>query len=583
VEAKALDGPRGQYRLTQPLQALQVPATVQTILAARIDRLSSEDKRLLQTASVVGKDVPFALLQAVAELPDDALRRGLDHLQAAEFLYETGLFPDLEYSFKHALTHEVTYSGLLQARRRELHARIVEAIETLHRDRMGEEIERLAHHAVRGELREKAVHYLRQAGLKAAARSALQDARAWFEQALGVLEALPESQATLEQAFEIRLELRPVLSLLGEVRRMQERLREAEALAEKLNDDRRRGQVCAFMTTVHSLLGELDEALVTGTRALQIAGRLRDLRLRIVTTSYLEQAHHYRGDYERVVELATNNLAALPADWVSEYFGHLAPASVYDRTWLVRSLAELGRFAEAAAYEAEAIRLAEPTQHAFTIGIAHYAAGAFHLIKGDWTKARSLIEHWIAVLRTGNVVVQLPAAVASSAWALAQLGEAGEALTRLREGEQLLERQEAKGIVGYHGWVYRSLGRACLLLGKLDEARRLGDRARESLLGQLGAAAHALQLLGDIATHPDQFDAERGEARYRQALALAEPRGMRPLVAHCHLGLGKLYLRTGKRQEAREHLTTATTMYREMDMRFWLEQARAGMTELEST
>ena len=137
--------------------------------------------------------MPFTLLQAIAELPDEALRRGLDHLQAAEFVYETGLFPDLEYSFKHALTHEVTYGGLLQERRRELHARIVEAIETLHRDRLVEHTERLAHHALRGELREKALDYLRQAGLKAAARWALPNARGWFEQALGVLEGLPAS------------------------------------------------------------------------------------------------------------------------------------------------------------------------------------------------------------------------------------------------------------------------------------------------------------------------------------------------------------------------------------------------------
>jgi class 3 adenylate cyclase len=189
VETKALMGERGRYRLMQPVQAIQVPATVQAILAARIDRLPPEDKRLLQNASVIGKDVPFTLLQAIAELPDEALRRGLDHLQAAEFVYEVGLFPDLEYTFKHALTHEVTYGGLLQERRRELHARIAEAIEALHQDRLGGEIERLAHHALRGDLREKAVDYLRQAGLKTAARSALQDARVWFEQALGVLEA----------------------------------------------------------------------------------------------------------------------------------------------------------------------------------------------------------------------------------------------------------------------------------------------------------------------------------------------------------------------------------------------------------
>ena len=575
VETKALAGERGRYRLTQPVQAIQVPTTVQAILAARIDRLPPDDKRLLQTASVVGKDVPLALLQAIAELPDEALRRGLDHLHAAEFLYEAGLFPDLEYSFTHALTHDVTYGGMLQERRRALHARIVEAIEKLHEERLGGEIERLAHHALRGELREKAVHYLRQAGLKAVARSALQDARVWFEQALGVLAALPESPSALEQAFEIRLELRPVLTVLGEARQVLERLREAEALAGRLNDDRRRGRVCAFMTNIHSLLGDPDEALMTGTRALEIAGRLGDLRLRIPTTTYLEQAHYLRGEYERVVALASDNLAALPGDCIYEHFGMLAPASVYDRVWRIMSLAELGRFAEAAEDEAEAFRLAEQTPHLYAIGLVHLAAGRRRFLEGDWAKAHSRTEHEIAVVRTGNFVLQLPPTVASLAWALARLGESGEALNQLREGEQLLERQSATGIVIRRGLAYHALGRASLLIGRLDEARRLGDRALESSPRQPGFAAHALHLLGDIATHPDRFDAETGEAQYRKALALAEPRGMRPLVAHCHLGLGKLYQRTGARGQAREHLTTATTMYREMDMRFWLKQAEA--------
>jgi tetratricopeptide (TPR) repeat protein len=517
------------------------------------------------------------LLQAIAELSDEALRGGLDHLQAAEFVYETGLFPDLEYSFKHALTHEVTYGGLLQERRRELHVRIVDAMEILHRDRLGEHTERLAHHAVRGELREKAVDYLRQAGLKAAARSALPDARGWFEQALGVLEALPESPSTLEQGFEIRLELRPVLVQLGEVRRVMERLREAEILAERLNDDRWRVRVSSFVSSIHTLLGELDEALVTGSRALEIAGRLGDVRLRILTMSYLAQAHYSRGEYERVVELATDNLAALPADSVYDHFELTAPASVYNRYWLVLSLAQLGRFAEAAEHEAEAIRLAEPTQHAFTVGHAHLAAGTLCLLKGDWPKARALIEHGIAMLRTGNVAVLLPRAVASSAWVLAQLGETSEALNRLREGEQLLEREAARGLLVYRGWAYHSLGRAALRRGRLDEARRLGDHALESSPCQPGFAAHARHLLGDIATHPDRFDGESGEAHYRQALALAEPRGMRPLVAHCHLGLGELYRRASKRPQAQEHLITATAMYREMGMSFWLEKAEAAL------
>ncbi len=578
AETKALIGERGAYRLAQDAKAIQVPATVQAILAARIDRLPPEDKRLLQAASVIGKDVPFALLLKIAELAEEDLRRRLGHLQAAEFLYETSLFPDLEYTFKHALTHEVTYGGLLQERHRDLHARIVDAIETLHRDRLGEYIERLAHHAVRGDVREKAVPYLRQAGLKAIARSAPQDARGFFERALTVLAVLPESPSTLEQGFEIRLELRQVLSVLGEVRRMLERLREAEVLADQLNDDRRRGRVWAFMSVTHTLLGDLDEAFVTGTRALEIARRLSDLNLRILATTFLVQAHYVSGDHERVVELTTHNQAALPADSIYERFGLSMPISIYDRGYLVRSLAELGRFAEAADHSADALRLAEPTQQLWPIGYTHHAAGVFLISKGDWVKARSSLEHAIAAYRTGNIGLNLPGAVALSAWALAQLGDAREALARLLEGEQLLERHAASGLFGNPAG-YRWLGRTALLLDRLDDARRLADIARPANPGT-AAAAHTQLLLGDIATHPDQFNAERGEAHYRLALALAEPRGMRPLVAHCHLGLGTFCRRTGKREQAQEHLTLATTMYREMDMRFWLEQAGAEMREL---
>src|SRR5262249_10639851 len=126
VETNVLVGQRGAYRMTSPPDVWQIPATAQAILAARIDRLAPEDKRLLQAASVIGRDVPFALLPAIANEPDDRLRRGLAHLQAGEFLYETSLFPDLEYTFKHALTHEVSHGSVLQDRRRALHVGIVE-------------------------------------------------------------------------------------------------------------------------------------------------------------------------------------------------------------------------------------------------------------------------------------------------------------------------------------------------------------------------------------------------------------------------------------------------------------------------
>jgi len=572
VDTGVIEGARSNYRLAKPFAGHEVPPTVQAVLAARIDALPAAEKRLLQEASVIGHDVLFALLRAISGLQEDELRGLLDDVQASEFLYATQLFPDLQYTFTHSLTHDVTYNGVLLERRRDIHARIVDAIEKLYAGRLGEQIERLAHHAVRGDLKEKAVHYLRQSGAKAAARSALADAQACFEQALGILRTQPESITTLEQGFEIRLELRPVLRQLGEGRQMLDHLREAEAIALRLQDDHRRGQVCTFMTTAFASVDELDEALASGARALEIAERLGDLKLRLLSTSYLEQVHCYRGDYAHVVDLATNNIAALPADWVNEHFGMAIPVAVFDRAWLIMSLAELGRFAEAAKYETEAIQIADATEYAFSIGWAHLGASMPHLLKGDWLTARTLVEHWIATLRTGNVAIHLPWAVASSAWALAQLGDADRALERVHEAEELLERQAARGIVGHRGWAYHAVGRACLLLGRTDKARQLAERAVGTSQHQPGFAAHALHLLGDLASQPDRFDPENSTAHYREALALAQKHGMRPLIAHCHLGLGKVYDQIGK-PEAHKNLAIAVKMYREMDMAFWLKQA----------
>jgi predicted ATPase len=171
---------------------MQIPATVQAVLAARIDRLPPEEKRLLQTAAVIGMEVPLPLMQAIAEATEESLQRSLARLQATEFLYETRLFPEREYTFKHALTHEVAYGSILLERRRVLHARIVEAFEALAGDRVAEQVERLAHHALRGEVWDKALAYCRQAGEKAIARSAYREAAEYFEQALG---ALPPASA----------------------------------------------------------------------------------------------------------------------------------------------------------------------------------------------------------------------------------------------------------------------------------------------------------------------------------------------------------------------------------------------------
>ena len=582
VETKALEGSSGSYRLIQSIEAVRVPATVQVILASRIDRLSLEDKHLLQIAAVIGRSVPFSLLRAVADLPDEALRDGLRRLRAAEFVYFTGLLPmpsfpyrtpDFEYSFKHALTQEVAYRGMLRERRRNLHAQIVEAIETLHHNRLDEQVELLAHHALRGELREKAVSYLFQTGIKSSRHSVPHYAQASYEQALGLLEALPDSRYKLEQSFEIRVELRAVLATLGDTQMGSQHLCEAEILAETLNDERRLGRVCAKMTSSNCQRGELDEAFIKGTRALTIAERIGDSTLRNLVVTNLAMLHYYRSEFERVVELAATDSGSISDD--PRYASRL-PGPISVHCWRIRSLAELGRFAEAASHTREMLRLAEPTSGAYVVGMAHLTAGWRLLAKGDWILARPLIERGTEEYRKGDIFLALPHAVASSARLLAQLGETSEALSLRQEGEKLLEHRIAGGTIDQAGMDYHWLGRAAFLLGRFDEARRLAACSLQYSPSHPGFAAHALHLLGDIATHPDQLHDEEGEAHYRKALALAEPRGMRPVIAHCHSGLSKLYQRTGERDQAREHLATATSMYREMDMGFYLAQAEAS-------
>ena len=170
AESGVLGGAPGAYVLVGDPSAVEMPATVQAIIAARIDRLTPEDKRLLQTAAVVGHDVVHTILRSVADMPEDKLRRSLANLQSAEFLYEARLFPDLEYSFKHAFTYEVAYGGLLESQRRELHARVGETIEELYPDRHTEMAEELANHFAKGEVWDKAADYYLRAAAKARGR-----------------------------------------------------------------------------------------------------------------------------------------------------------------------------------------------------------------------------------------------------------------------------------------------------------------------------------------------------------------------------------------------------------------------------
>jgi len=577
VETGALTGERGAYRLTRPIQAIEVPATVQVILVARIDRLPAEDKQLLQTASVIGKDVPFVLLHAVAETAQDAVHRGLTHLQAAEFLYETRLFPDPEYTFKHALTHEVTYGTLLQDRRKALHVRIVGAIERSYPDRLSEHVERLAHHAARGELWEQAVTYLRQAGAKAFARSANREAVTCFEQALTALGHLPETRERLEQAIDLRFNLRNALFPLGEFERGLGCLREAEDLARTLDDQRRLGQLSVYLCHNLWITGHPTEALAFGQRAQALAESLRDVPLQVTGNLYFAVACLGTGDYRRAEALFLKVLPLLEGVPSRERFGLAGFPAVVVRFYLTWMFADQGKFEEGIVHGQEGIHLAEALDHPYSLAAACWILAHLQITRGEVSRAVRLLERGLPLAREWNLTFFSASSAASLGYAYALSG-------RIAEGIPLLEHAvSGMETIGYGAarplfLVY--LGEAYVLADRLEDALAFAGRAlslaRER--GQRGYEALALRLLGEVTAR--RAPPEQADGHYRNALTLAEELGMRPLVAHCHLGLGKLNRRTGKREHASEHFTTATTMYREMEMPSWLEKAKADAEEL---
>jgi predicted ATPase len=581
IEAGILVGERGAYQLARALPTIQVPATVQAVLAARIDRLPPEEKTLLQTAAAIGTEVPVPLLQAIAELPEAALHRGLAHLQDAEFLYETRLFPEQVCTFKHALTHEVAYGSLLYERRRVLHARIAETLEEMAGDRVAEQIERLAHHALRGEAWDKALTYCRQAGEKAMARSAHREAVEYFEQALNALSHLPETRDMREQAIDLRLALRAAFGPIGDYRRMLACLHEAEALATALDDSRRLAQVLSPLSLHSCIAGEYEQALVAAWRALELALATGEIVQQAGAHQFLCRAYYHQGNYRQAIDCITQAVAALEGMPLHERFGGIFLPAVQYRCWLTWCHAELGTFAAGRILGEEGLRIAEAVGHPASLMTAYNGLGLLILHQGDLPRAIPLLERAVSIGQDTGLLA-LSALYAEPLGAAYVLGGCvADALPLLT---QTLEQLTALERVDFQARCSLSLGEAHMLAGHLEDAHTLAERAltHTRAYKERGNEAYALRLLGAIAAHRDPLDVAQAEAHYQQALTLAAELGMCPLQSHCHLGLGALYARIEQREQARAELSTAIALYRTMEMTFWLPQAETALAQVEA-
>ena len=431
-----LVGERGAYRQVQRLQTIQVPATVQAVLAARIDRLPPDEKRLLQTAAVVGTDFPFPLLQAVAEVPEAELRRSLTYLQAAELVYETRLFPELEYTFKHALTYQVAYESLLQDRRRELHIRIMEALEALYGERLSEQVERLAHHALRGELWAKALTYLQQAGEKAAARSAHVEAVSHLTTALELLKRLPDAPERISQELALQTALGSALMATKgyaspEVERAFARARE---LCRQVEETPALFRVLMGLHIFYRQRAELHTSSEVGGQLLALAQSVGDPQLLVVAHQALGTTLYFMGEF---VEARSHLEEGIT---LYDRRQHRARAVLYGQdpgvvclSTLAPTLWALGYPEQALKRLNESVALARELAHPFSLAFALYFAAVVYQYRQEWQTTQEHAEALMALSTEQGFAQRLAQGRILLGWTLVEQGRFAEGIAQLRQ------------------------------------------------------------------------------------------------------------------------------------------------------
>ena len=446
----------------------------------------------------------------------------------------------------------------------------------------------LANHFCEGEVWDKALEYLSRAAMQAAARSANWEAVVLFDRALDALEHLPKVERTLEHGIDLRIALEHALLLVGEPARALEHLLEAERVAEALDDQWRLGWVSNYLSEYFRTVSEHDRALALGQRALEIGIALGDVTLQAETRLRLGQVCHARGDYREAADLLGMNLVTPTASTpyrkdesllatIGRQRAKTGLLSVLSRVWLVWCLAELGEFATG--LSDGQVRLADSSspRDPFQLMLAYLAAGRLHLRKGNIEQALEFLEKCRETQRLGNFELWSASISSSLGYAYLLGGRLDDAAALLTEA---IEQANATKSMFGHSLRLAYLGEAVLLMGRTDEALHHARCALEVSRTQReqGHEAYVLRLLAEIAAHQEPLDVKAAEAAYGLALGLTEELGMRPLMAQCHLGLGRLGQRAGQQQLAERHLTAASAMFREMRMSQWLEKAEAART-----
>ena len=580
-DSGALRGTEGAYRAQVPIENLHMPATVHGVLAARIDSLSKSDRTVLLCASVVGQSFDVGLLQGITDTTAEALITQLNRLQAAEFIQRTRILPNLEFSFRHALIHDVAYGTLLKRDRRALHARLMVAIRKRRAEQLAGKIELLAYHAFRAQAWPGAVIYGRKAGQMAQAKSRNREAADFFKKSLLALEQLPRTRKNTERSIDTRMEVVQSLVPLGKFAVGHDELLKARDSARVLGDERRLAMIAPYLTIILWKNGRLPYAEKMGRNALMLAKRLADTELELLNLVRLAGILADRGDYESACQLTRDAIAMIPSDATHERFGLIVVASVACHATMTRCLGELGQFDESIKAGDESVRISEETGHAFSQAYAYLWLGIGFIRRGEFARSIPLLERSFTLCESTRSKFLYPLCAASLGFAWIKTTDVPRGLRLLEEAIRIAERQTVTLRLSLMlAWLaegYLDAGRAdeaiSFALKALESAKRNGEKAHEGW---------ALWLLGEIHTNTPELSHPEAEEYFRKAQAIAIARHMAPLVAHCRVGRAKLYLRRGSWEQARREFDAAICSYRELDMGYWLKLAEAGAERKET-
>ena len=563
VEHGVLRGRMGAYALTQELQDIKIPESVQAVLASRIDLLPPAQRGLLQTASAIGPDIQVTLLEDVTDTPRPDLRTLLADLQAADFLYQVPNTTTFQFRFKHTLTHEVAYGSLLSKTRQELHGRILRAIESQYSGNLAEMVESLSHHALNAGLWKEALVYSRQAGDKAVELSAYREARIFFEQALQALTYLPQDKTHIQTGIDIRLGLRAILGATTEYPALERYLREAETLAIQIEDRPRLAAISVAQTFVHNWQGDLDAGIECGERGLSIAKEIKNDRLELSASSFLGQAYMWRGDFRKSLALLRDNQSWTDGPLRQERIGTTGTSSVLWLGMLAASHAYLGNFRQAIATAQEACTIADEVRRPYDMALAYWYAGFVLSHQGDTASALVSLEHGYQICRSAQISFLVPVLSTS-------LGHTYSLAGRPDEGVELLSRavgysQFAKFPYGV-AWSTVYLGFARLLTGHADSVIAQANSAVDlaSRHHYRAVEASARRLVAEARHRSGQINA--AEASYLEALKIASDLGLRPEIAHCQNGLAQICFLLGRTHEGDQLLHAANLLYSSLEM-----------------